>query len=104
MNGDECPCGSVSGAEYAGIVRKMAAVEKSRTTREAEVEEALGEPVPRLLNRLLGKHGGSKRPALRDLNQRLDEAEVEANVSPPTFYKWTEKYRLDEKDYSTYGT
>lgn len=88
--------------DYEDIVRKMATVVEKRTTREAEIEEAIGVGVPNLLNDLLGKHGGSKRPALRDLNERLDDADVETNVSPNTFYKWAEKYGLDDRDYSNY--
>lgn len=92
-----------SGEDYEDIVRKMSAVEKGRSVRESEVEEALSEPMPRLLNRVLGEHGGSVRPALRDLNSRLDDAGQETNVSSATFYNWREKYRLDDRDYSTFG-
>jgi len=50
--------------------------------------------MPKLLRELLNSHSGSKRPALRDLNEKLDAAGVEADVSPNTFYDWLDKYRL----------
>jgi len=78
---------------YREAVQKMEAVEKARTDRETEVEQALSCRMPGLLRRLLKEHG-SVRPALRDLNSRLDEVEMEANVSPNTFYDWIDKYRL----------
>lgn len=81
-------------SEYRATVEKMATVKKSRSSREVEVEQALSDSMPKLLRELLDSHGGSKRPALRDLNGKLDEAGVEANVSPNTFYDWLDKYRL----------
>lgn len=81
-------------SEYRATVEKMATVKKSRSSREVEVEQALSDSMPKLLRELLDRHGGSKRPALRDLNGKLDEAGVEANVSPNTFYDWLDKYRL----------
>jgi len=84
----------MDGTRYAEVVEKMTAVRKSRTTREVEVERALSDSMPKLLRELLDSHSGSKRPALRDLNERLTEAGVESNVSPNTFYDWIDKYRL----------
>jgi len=78
---------------YREAVQKMEAVQKARTGREEEVEQALSCSMPGLLRRLLKEHGGV-RPALRDLNSRLDEADMEKNVSPNTFYDWIDKYRL----------
>lgn len=81
-------------SEYQAVVEKAATVKKSRTSREVEVEQALSDSMPKLLRELLNSHGGSKRPALRDLNEKLDGAGVEADVSPNTFYDWLDKYRL----------
>jgi len=81
-------------SEYRAVVEKAATVKKSRTSREVEVEQALSDSMPKLLRELLNSHGGSKRPALRDLNEKLDAAGVEADVSPNTFYDWLDKYRL----------
>jgi len=81
-------------SEYQAVVEKAATVKKSRTSREVEVEQALSDSMPKLLRELLNSHSGSKRPALRDLNEKLDAAGVEADVSPNTFYDWLDKYRL----------
>jgi hypothetical protein len=81
-------------SEYRAVVEKAATVKKSRTSREVEVEQALSDSMPKLLRELLNSHSGSKRPALRDLNEKLDAAGVEADVSPNTFYDWLDKYRL----------
>jgi len=90
--------------DYLGLVEKMGAVLKDRTRREREVEEATGEPLPRLLNRLLGEHGGGKRPAMRALNDLLDDAGMNQKVSSATFYNWVADYRLDDRDYSGLGS
>ena len=81
-------------SEYWEVVEKAATVKKSRTSREVEVEQALSDSMPKLLRELLNSHSGSKRPALRDLNEKLDAAGVEADVSPNTFYDWCRKYNL----------
>jgi len=78
---------------YREAVQKMEAVEKARTDREEEVEQALSCSMPGLLRRLMSKHG-AVRPALRDLNERLDEVGMDANVSPNTFYDWCRKYKI----------
>jgi len=85
--------GPVSREDYREAIAKMAASRKARTSREDEVESALRVSMPGLLRRLMEKHG-AVRPALRELNARLDEVEMEENVSPPTFYEWLDKYRL----------
>ena len=95
-------CGDDADGDYAELLSRAATVTKSRTTREREIESALDEPVPRILNRLLGETGGQIRPALRRLNDRLDEEGVESNVSTATIYSWVEKYRLDTRDYENY--
>lgn len=80
--------------EYERTVAKAGTVLEKRTGREEEVEQALGGSMPGILRRLLNDSGGSKRPAMRKLNERLTEAGVESNVSPNTFYGWLDKYRL----------
>lgn len=85
---------SYTWSEYENIVEKAATNVQKRTGREEEVEAALGGSMPGLLRGLLDDSGGSVRPALRTLNERLDEAGVEADVSPNTFYDWLDKYRL----------
>lgn len=80
--------------DYVQTVEKAASCLQKRSGREAEVEQALNCSMPGLLRRLMDRHGGKKRPAMRDLNERLDEAGVESNVSPNTFYDWTDKYDL----------
>jgi hypothetical protein len=79
--------------DYREVVEKMDASLSKRSGREETVENALSTSMPGLLRRLLDKHNGGVRPALDDLNERLDEAGVESNVSPNTFYKWLNKYR-----------
>jgi hypothetical protein len=93
----------ISPEVYRGLIETVSAVAKDRSRREREVEEAVGESIPRLLNRLLGQHGGRKRPAMRQLNTLLDEAGVERKMSSKTFYSWTEKYCLDRRDYAGYA-
>ena len=78
--------------EYQEVVQKMDAALQKRSGREETVEAALNSSMPGLLRRLLDKHNGSVRPALNELNKRLDEAGVESNVSPNTFYNWLSKY------------
>jgi hypothetical protein len=87
--------------DYLGLVEKMAAT-CGRTRRQREVEEALGEPLPRVLNRLLAEHSGKKRPVLRDLNDLLDAEGMESKVSSATVYSWLDGFRLSDRDYSTY--
>ncbi len=82
--------------DYAEIIAKMDASISKRSGREETVENALQTSMPGLLRRLLNKHNGSVRPALDDLNARLDAAGVETNVSPNTFYGWLRKYRHRE--------
>lgn len=79
---------------YEGVVEKAATTVQKRTSREEEVENALGGSMPGILRRSLNASNGRKRPALRSLNERLTEAGVESNVSPNTFYDWLDKYRL----------
>jgi hypothetical protein len=79
--------------DYREVVEKMDASLSKRTSREETIEQALSCSMPGLLRRILDKHGGRVRPALDDLNERLDEAGVETNVSPNTFYKYLNKYR-----------
>ena len=81
--------------EYRATVEKMASIHKSRTSREEEVEKALGVSMPDLLRRLMDEYDGRKRPALKDLNGRLDDAEMDTNVSNRTWYSWLDKYHLD---------
>lgn len=79
--------------DYREVVEKMDASLSKRSGREETIENALQTSMPGLLRRLLDKHNGSVRPALDELNDRLDEAGREENVSPNTFYKWLNKYR-----------
>lgn len=79
--------------DYREVVKKMEASLSKRSGREEEIEAALNSSMPGLLRRLLDKHNGSVRPALDDLNERLDERGIETNVSPNTFYGWLSKYR-----------
>lgn len=88
--GDDHP----SGAEYRNIIEKAASSLQKRTTREEEVEKALEVSMPGLLRRLMDEYDGRKRPALKDLNERLDDEGMNANVSSATFYDWLEKYHL----------
>jgi len=88
--GDDHP----SGEEYQNIIEKAASSLQKRTTREEEVEKALGVSMPGLLRRLMDEYDGRKRPALKDLNERLDDEDMNANVSSATFYKWLKKYHL----------
>jgi len=90
---EEFESAGMDAENYEEVVRKMDASLSKRSGREETVENALQTSMPGLLRRLLDKHGGSVRPALDDLNERLDEAGVETNVSPNTFYKWLNKYR-----------
>jgi hypothetical protein len=80
--------------EYRATIEKMASIHKSRTSREEEVEKALGISMPDLLRRLMDEYDGRKRPALKDLNGRLDNEGMNANVSSATFYDWLSKYHL----------
>lgn len=82
---------------YVEVVEKMGAVVGKRSSREAEIEEALGDHLPRVVRSLLGENDGRKRPALRALNERLDDAGMSADVSPNTFYGWIDKYRLNDE-------
>lgn len=84
----------MDGSDYEAIVEKAGASLQDRTGREEEVEAALGGSMPGILRRTLDASDGSVRPAMRDLNERLDEAGAEADVSPNTFYDWIRKYRL----------
>jgi hypothetical protein len=88
--GDDHP----DGEAYRETIAKMGASLQKRGTREEEVETELGVSMPGLLRRLMDEHNGRKRPALADLNDRLDEVGMETNVSNRTFYAWLEKYRL----------
>lgn len=84
-----------SWTEYERTVEKAGASLQKRTTREEEVEKALGVSMPGLLRRLMDENDGRKRPARMDLNDRLDDAGMDANVSNRTFYSWLGKYHLD---------
>lgn len=79
--------------EYREVVAKMDASLQKRTSREEEIEGMLNCSMPGLLRRLLNKHDGSVRPALDDLNERLNECGGDTDVSPNTFYGWLRKYR-----------
>lgn len=81
---------------YAETFEKM---EKSLTksSRERQLERAFGEPMKRLLIRVLDDHNGRKRPAMRSLNDRLRESddydhEAHGVISPNTFYNWCDRY------------
>lgn len=78
---------------YREVIVKMDASLSKRNSREETIEQALSCSMPGLLRRLLDEHNGSVRPALDDLNSRLDDAGIESDVSPNTFYKYLNKYR-----------
>lgn len=81
--------------EYRRIVEKVVAHEQGRSSREREIEHALDRSMPGLLREALDEADGAKRPALREINARLDAVGEERDVSHPTLYKWMDKYRLD---------
>lgn len=71
----------------------------AKSSRERQLEQAFGEPMKRLLIRVLDNHDGRKRPAMRSLNDRLrenDNYDHESNgvISPNTFYSWCDRYGL----------
>lgn len=81
---------------YESIVKSMEK-DLARSSRERQIERVIGEPMPRILRRFLDRHNGSKRPALREINSRLEEAEdydheTHGKVSPNTFYGWLDTY------------
>lgn len=78
--------------DYEKIVAKAATTVKKRTSREDEIEQTLDCSVPGLLSDLMEEHDGRKRPARKDLNDRLDAEGMERKVSSSTFYNWLEKY------------
>jgi recombinational DNA repair protein (RecF pathway) len=80
--------------QYEDLVEKAAASKQERTAREVEIEQALNCSMPGLLRRLLDENDGKVRSGLRQLNERLDEAGMDADVSPNTFYDYLDKYRL----------
>lgn len=85
------------GDDYEAAVKNLVKDAK-RGGREHTVERAFGNKgMPAILRSLLDETGGSKRPALRKINNRLRDAEWydhEENglVSPNTFYKWVNRY------------
>jgi hypothetical protein len=82
--------------QYLEGVAKMLTHEKERSDREKVVKQATGEDIPRLLHGLLKKHDGAKRPALQELNSRLEKSGESSQVSIRTFYNWCDKYRLSD--------
>lgn len=79
--------------DYRETVAKMDASLQKRTTREDQIEACLTCSMPGLLRRLMDDHDDRVRPALSELNDRLDEKGMDSNVSPNTFYDWLRKYR-----------
>lgn len=83
--------------EYRDVVKTIDAepVEKARFR---QLEQALGDSLPKVMRRCLRSNNGSKRPAMRKFNDRLrntdrydhDEHGV---VSPNTWYDLIDKYR-----------
>ena len=85
----------MTGEEYENVIEKAASSLQKRSTREEEeVKQALTCSMPGLLRRLMDEYDGRKRPALKDLNGRLDDEGMNANVSSATFYDWLSKYHL----------
>lgn len=83
---------------YGSIFEKMAK-SYTKSSRERQLEQTFGEPMKRLLIRVLDRHDGRKRPALRELNERLVEnesydAEANGKISPNTFYRWLDRYGI----------
>lgn len=83
---------------YAEIFEKMAK-SVGKSSRERQLEQTFGEPMKRLLIRVLDETDGRKRPALRKLNDRLRENggydhESHGVISPNTFYNWCDRYGL----------
>lgn len=84
--------------EYATIFKKMA-VSHVDGNREQQVKTAAApdDDFPRFIRRLLKKHDGRKRPALRELNDRLEAVDYYdddefGTVSSSTFYEWVDRY------------
>jgi len=84
---------------YAKTFKQM---EKSlnKSSRERQLERTFGEPMKRLLIRVLDDHDGRKRPALRKLNDRLRENddyddESYGVISPNTFYDWCDRFGIE---------
>lgn len=84
--------------DYATILKKMA-VSHADGEREKQVKAAVDPPddFPTFIRRLLNKHDGRKRPALRELNERLETVDYYdddefGTVSSTTFYGWVDRY------------
>ena len=83
---------------YADTFERM---EKSlsKSSRERQLEQAFGEPMKRLLIRVLEEEDGRKRPAMRKLNDRLRDDDgydhdTHGVISPNTFYNWCNRYDI----------
>jgi len=68
-----------------------------RSTREHEVERAIGEAMPQILRRAFVESGGAVEPAKRYINDQLRDAptydgESKGFVSKPTLYSWKDRY------------
>lgn len=83
--------------DYADVVDRVAKA-TTPTTRMRELEAAFGGThIPTVLRECLEASDGSKEGALRELNNRLsdaDEYDVEerGKVSKPTLYNWIQRY------------
>jgi len=67
------------------------------SSRVREVELAIGRVIPDVLDEVMSSNGGSKRPALEELNRMLRESEgydhdERGLVSPNTFYEWLDRH------------
>lgn len=88
---------------YGDVVDRVTKYLKSRSYREQEVEQAVGQDIRQVLRRALEATDGSIKPACRRINRRLERSadyDVDENgkVSTDTLYGWIDKYDEDLAD------
>lgn len=104
FNKASCKCDHDADAEsYDAVIDTVREYVSKRSSREREIEQALGETIVQVLRRAFADSGGTVEGAKRSINRRLEASpnyDHDANglLSKPTLYNYKDKYesRIDD--------
>ena len=98
-----CTCDHDDPVVYDDVVGRIRKYVDSRSSRERQIEQALGESIVQVLRRAFDESGGTVEGAKRAINRRLESSpsydhDADGLLSKPTLYNYRDKYesRIDD--------
>lgn len=98
-----CTCDHDDPVVYDDVVGRIRKYVDSRSSRERQIEQALGESIVQVLRRAFDESGGTVEGAKRAINRRLEASpsydhDADGLLSKPTLYNYRDKYesRIDD--------